>query len=252
MKSGPSGELREPARAVVAAERVERRPQVGVGPVELVAEDRPAARVGGRRSPTRTARSLGSLISAGLHDTIRTHGRPLAITAGNDDHVVLDDDVGLELADDLLEPRVDVLRAVDERLPGRRDELAELLERRLAEDRRRVADEVDPELAGDLGLRGRRAEAHQALLEALGLEVAGERLLDDEHDPVAAPPQHVADARRSCSSGRRRPRGRTRSSGRRPRWHLVRRSLGRREGAPDDRTSPCRPVARRGRRSLGG
>ena len=85
-------------------------------------------------------------------------------------------------------------RAVDQRLPGRLDELGDLLQRRLAEDRRRVADEVDPELPRDLGLRGRRAEPHQALLEPLGLEVAGERLLHDEHDPVAAAPQHVADA----------------------------------------------------------
>ena len=59
---------------------------------------------------------------------------------------------------------------------------------------RRVADEVDPELAGDLGLGRRRAEAHQALLEALRLERPGERLLDDEDDPVAARAQHLADA----------------------------------------------------------
>ena len=64
-----------------------------------------------------------------------------------------------------------------------RDELAELLERRLAEDRRRVADEVDPELARDLvGSAGGGPEPHQPLLEALRLEGAGERLLDDEHD----------------------------------------------------------------------
>ena len=58
---------------------------------------------------------------------------------------------------------------------------------------RRVADEVDPELAGDLGLGGRRAEPHQALLEALRLERAGERFLDDEDDAVAARPQDLAD-----------------------------------------------------------
>ena len=37
-------------------------------------------------------------------------------------------------------------------------------------------------------------EPHQPLLEALLLEGAGERLLDDEDDPVPAAPQHVPDA----------------------------------------------------------
>ena len=78
-------------------------------------------------------------------------------------------------------------------LPGRGDELAELLDGRLAEDRRRVADEVDPELAGDLVDLGLRPEPHQALLEALRLERPGERFLDDEHDPMAARAQDLAD-----------------------------------------------------------
>jgi hypothetical protein len=55
--------------------------------------------------------------------------------------------------------------------------------------------EVDPELAGDLGLRGRRAEAHEPLLEAALLEAPGERLLHDEHHAMAALAQHSADAR---------------------------------------------------------
>ena len=46
---------------------------------------------------------------------------------------------------------------------------------------------------GDLRLGRWRAEPHQALLEPLGLERPGERLLDDEHDPMAARAQHVAD-----------------------------------------------------------
>src|SRR5207249_11822848 len=61
--------------------------------------------------------------------------------------VVLDDGVGLDLAKDLDQAVVDVPRAVEQRLPGGRHELVELLERALAEDRRRVADEVLPELA---------------------------------------------------------------------------------------------------------
>ena len=63
----------------------------------------------------------------------------------------------------------------------------------LAEDRGRVADEVDPELAGDLRLGRWRTEPHQPLLEALGLEGPGERLLDDEDDAVAPLAQHVPD-----------------------------------------------------------
>src|SRR5207249_6834753 len=98
-----------------------------------------------------------------------------------------DDHVRLDLVDDLAESIVDELRAVDERLPGRRDELAQLLDRGLAEDGRGVADEVDPELTRRfLGL-GRRPEPHQSLFEAVGLQPAGERLLDDEQDAVPAP-----------------------------------------------------------------
>ena len=108
--------------------------------------------------------------------------------------VVLDDHVRRELVDDVLEPRLDVLRAVDQRPEGGCDELAELLDGGLAEHRCRVPDEVDPELPGDLGLCRRRPEAHQPLFEALGLEIARERLLDDEHHPVPARPEDVADA----------------------------------------------------------
>jgi hypothetical protein len=44
-----------------------------------------------------------------------------------------------------------------------------------------------------LGL-GRRRQPHQPLFEALRLERAGERLLDDEDDPVATAAEDVADA----------------------------------------------------------
>src|SRR6185295_17429307 len=103
-------------------------------------------------------------------------------------------DLGPELVDDLAQPTVDVLRAVDQGLPRRLDELAQLLDRRLAEDRRGVPDEVDPELAGGLLGLGWRAEAHQPLLEPLRLEAARERLFDDEHAPVAPSPKDLADA----------------------------------------------------------
>src|SRR5258707_3870753 len=86
-----------------------------------------------------------------------------------------------------------MFRPVDERLERRCDELAELLDRRLPEHRRGIADEVDPELAWDLRGRRRRPEPHPALLEAFRLERPGERLLDDEDDPVAARLQHLPD-----------------------------------------------------------
>src|SRR5207253_5388055 len=72
-------------------------------------------------------------------------------------------------------------------------EVAELLDRGLPEDRRGVADEVDPELARHLLGFGRRSEPHPPLLEALRLEAPRERLLDDEQDPVPALPEDLAD-----------------------------------------------------------
>ncbi len=75
---------------------------------------------------------------------------------------------------------------------GSRNE-CELLDRRLAELRRGLADEVLPELAGDLGLLGRGREAYRRLLEAFRLERSGERLLHDEHDAVPALPEDVPD-----------------------------------------------------------
>src|SRR4029079_11634655 len=104
------------------------------------------------------------------------------------------DHVRGDLIEDLGKPRVDILRAIDQRLPRGRDEVAELLEGRLPEDRRRITDEVDPELAGHLGLRRRRTETHQSLLEALRLQRPGERLFDDEHDAVTARSEDLADA----------------------------------------------------------
>src|ERR671918_208718 len=112
---------------------------------------------------------------------------------GRGGDVVLDDHVGAELVEDLAQAVVHVAGALEQRLPGRNDELGELLEGGLAEHRCGLADEVLPELARLLLLLGRRSEAHQALLEPLLLERAGEQLLDDEDHAVAGPSQHVAD-----------------------------------------------------------
>jgi ribosomal 50S subunit-associated protein YjgA (DUF615 family) len=128
-----------------------------------------------------------------LHETIRAHGRPECVDRREADDVVLDDHVRLDLVEDLAEPVVDVARAVAERAPGRLDELRELLDRRLAKTGRRLADEVLPELARLLLDLGRRAEPHEPLLEALRLERARERLLDDEHDAVTALDEHLPD-----------------------------------------------------------
>ena len=128
-----------------------------------------------------------------MHETIRAHGRPDALDRGKADDVVLDDHVGLDLVEDLAQPVVDVARAVAERTPGRLDELGELLDGGLAEDRRRLADEVLPELPRLLVDLGRRPEPHEPLLEALRLERARERLLDDEDHPVTAVAQDLPD-----------------------------------------------------------
>src|SRR5207253_1506637 len=109
------------------------------------------------------------------------------------DDIVLDDHVRTELVEDLGKPLVDVARAVHELLPDRQDQALELVDRGSPELRRRLADEVLPELAGLLLDLGLRLEAHARLLEPLRLERAGERLLDDEDDARAALPQAAAD-----------------------------------------------------------
>jgi len=132
-----------------------------------------------------------------LERVARHDARPRAARVpdgGERDHVVLHDRVRAELGEDLAQPVVGVAGAVAERAEGGLDELGELLDRRLAEDRRGLADEVLPELTRRLLGLGRRAEAHEALLEALCLEAAGEGLLDDEHDAVTALAQHAPDA----------------------------------------------------------
>ena len=113
--------------------------------------------------------------------------------------VVLDDHVRLLPVDDLAQLRLAVHRAVDQRLPRRLHEGCELLDRRLAELGRRVADEVDPELTRVLGLRvrvglRRRRQIDEILDEPERLQPAVPRRLGREHDAVAALAQGVADA----------------------------------------------------------
>ncbi len=193
-EGGPELVVDEAVITALATERIEVGPQLAMRPANLLEEARPAGPIRGR-VPGRERRDGGILELGRIarHDPDPRPARTGQRREGHD--VVLDDDVGLELVEDLEQPRVDVLRAVDQRLEGRRDERLELLDGRLAEDRRGVADEVDPELARDLRLGRRGAEAHQPFLEALRLERPGERFLDDEHDPVAALAQDGADPR---------------------------------------------------------
>ena len=231
-------ELRERRSAALAAELVEARVQLRVGAPVLVPVGGPVrlvvARVARERGRQPRVLHLGGVAGHDPHPGPARGGQ-----GGKRDDVVLDDHVRLELVDDLRQPLVHVLRPVDERLEGGRDEVPELLDRRLAKDRRRLADEVLPELACVLLLLGGRSEAHQALLEALLLESARERLLDDEHDSVAAPAQHVADAdavvgRPVGALGEEDDRGGQASSRRRP-------SPAR---SPARRSAPERPLPR--------
>ena len=186
-------ELGERGRAALDAERGEGLLELADLPDVLVAERLPLRAVVERQARERR----GQLGILHLEWVARDDSHPWPAARrdrGEADDVVLDHDVRRDLRQDLGQPVVDVARSVHERLPGRRDELAELLESALAEDGRRVADEVLPELARLLGLLRRRGQPHRPLLEALRLERAGERLLDDEDDPVAAPAQDVADA----------------------------------------------------------
>src|SRR5439155_16975030 len=70
----------------------------------------------------------------------------------------------------------------------------QLFNRRGAEKGCGLADEVLPELAWNLRLPRWGAEAHQRFLEPLALERAGEGLLDDEQDAVAAFTKDPPDA----------------------------------------------------------
>ncbi len=113
------------------------------------------------------------------------------------DDVVFDDHVRRRTGDDLAELRFAVLCPVDQRLPGRLHEGCELLDGRLPELRRRVPDEVLPELTRVLGRRvgrWRRCQVDEILDEAEGLQPSLPGRLGREHDAMTAPPEHVTDA----------------------------------------------------------
>src|SRR5262249_34681792 len=71
----------------------------------------------------------------------------------------------------------------------------QLLDRRLAELRRGVPDEVLPELPGILAgrVRAGRRQVDEILLEAKPLQLPAPRRFGREDDPVATAAQHVTD-----------------------------------------------------------
>ena len=83
--------------------------------------------------------------------------------------------------------------AFDQRLPHRSDERVELLDRRFAELRGRLRDEVRPELPGVLVALGRRSQIHEVLLEAEGLETASPGGLRGEDHAMPTPFEDLAD-----------------------------------------------------------
>ena len=137
-------------------------------------------------------RNSGSFISAGLQEAIRTQRRPAAGTAGKATTL------SSTITSSSTSPMISVSRSSTYLAPsisawnvGAMNP-SSVLDRRPAEDRA-VPDVVLPELAGVLVGLGRRAEAHQPLLERCSAS-AGERLLDHEHGAVPAVAQDVGDA----------------------------------------------------------
>ncbi len=191
-RRGDELEVRQGPAAALRVPRGEVGPHVAVRPVVLLAEGLPGGPVVGRvAGEDRRDGRVGDLGGVAADDA--DPGAARRRERREPDDVVLHDDVRPDLVEDLPEPVVHVPRPVDERLPRRLDEAAELVDRRRPEDRRGVADEVLPELAGGLLDLRPGPEAHEALLEALRLEVPRERLLDDEDDARAPRPEHLAD-----------------------------------------------------------
>ncbi len=86
--------------------------------------------------------------------------------------------------------------AADQFLPYGTDDRVDLLNSRLAELRRSIADEVLPELPGVLAARPgrhRRRQIDEVLLEAERLQPMAPRRLGRENNPMAAAEQHIAD-----------------------------------------------------------
>ena len=182
-----------PARLHPLVVRLPHRP---VGSVVLGAERLPFAAIVGRKPAVcrRDFRSL-HLQRLAADDAHERHARCGQGREAVD--VVLDDHVRSLTLDDLFQLRLAIHRPVDQGLPGRLHESAELIERRRAKHRLGLANEIRPELTGGLLWRvGRRwwREIDEVLDEAQRLQATGPRCLRREHHLVAAPEQDVADS----------------------------------------------------------
>ena len=166
-------EVGQRRRAGRLREGVELGPEGAVDAVVLGPELGPAGVIRGRVArEDRRDRRVAHLERIARHDP---HPRPAAgRQRGEAGHVVLADHVGPKLGDDLLEARVHVPGAVDQRLPRRLDEAGQLLDRGCAKHGRGIADEVLPELPRRLLDLGLGPEPHEPLLEPARLEGARE------------------------------------------------------------------------------
>ena len=138
----------------------------------------------------------GSFISRGLQDTIRTNGTPAVTRAGKQTTLSSTMTSGRVRSMISSKLRLAVLCAADELLPDRPHPRVQLLDRRLAELGRGVADEILPELPGTLGSRStgtRRRQVNKVFLKAKRLQPPLPGRLGREHDPVAAAAQNIAD-----------------------------------------------------------
>ena len=194
MNSGPRSPYESPRVAVLAAERVEVGPHVAMRPPDLLEECRPGVPVRDRVAASRTAAIAGSFISIGLHETMRTHGRPLDAIAGNPTTLsstmtsgASSSKISRSRGSTYFEPSMSACHVGAMNSPS----CSSVLLRKTGAVSRMKSIQNWPGHLGDLG---RRPETHEALLEALRLERAGERLLHDEDDPMAARAEDVPDA----------------------------------------------------------
>ena len=177
--------------------------------------------------PEKTGGRSASGSSSGLQETMRTQGTPAASTAGKATTLSWTMTSGWTSVKISPSRSSTYIAPGDELLPDGQDQRFQLLAGRLAEMRRRIADEVLPELPRLLRHLRRRLQPHQPLLEPFGFQRSGERLLDHEDDPMAALLQDIRDA----DAVVRRAEGALREEDHRPGGvvavHRPRRSAGR-------------------------
>ena len=188
-------QVRQWWRALPGDPCVKRRPDRPVHALVFVPEHLPAGRVGSR-VPGEGGRDAWILYLQRVagHDPHERH--PGGHQGREADHIVLDDDIRPGALDDLSQPRLAVLCAADELLPDRPYPRVQLLDRRLAELWRGVADEILPELPGTLASRRtgiRRCQVDKVLLKAKRLQPPLPGRLGREHDPVTAAAQNITD-----------------------------------------------------------